>query len=314
MALVLGIDTSNYTTSAALYNTDTNTVEQAKKLLPVKPGDCGIRQSDAVFHHTRQLPQIITSLDFQGRKIDAVSVSATPRACEGSYMPCFLAGVSVARSLSAVNNIPLYTFSHQQGHIAAAAFGGNCTELLNAPFIAFHVSGGTTEALLVKPDETSFIKAELIAQTNDLNAGQLVDRIGVMMSLDFPCGIELEKLANNYEGSIKVKPSLKGDNCCLSGFQNKITQIYQSTNDKSYTAAYTLKAVSSTLIAMTKNLLEKYGNLPLLYAGGVMSNRIIRQDILSHFNANFASPEFSADNAAGTAFLGAKKFLSESRY
>lgn len=312
MALVLGIDTSNYTTSAAIFDTETNTIEQAKKLLPVKSGDCGIRQSDAVFHHTKQLPDIISSLDFSGRKIDAVSVSSTPRECEGSYMPCFLAGVSVARSISAVNGIPLYSFSHQQGHIAAAAFGSESCELLNSPFIAFHVSGGTTEALLVKPQQSSFIKAQLIAETTDLNAGQLVDRIGVMLGLQFPCGIELERLAKGYTKDIKVKPSLKGANCSLSGFENKITKIYKDTNDKAYTAAFTLKVISSTLIAMTDALLENYGNLPLLFAGGVMSNQIIRQDILKHFNAKFAPPQFSADNAAGIAYLGAKKLLSES--
>lgn len=311
MALVLGIDTSNYTTSAAVFDTVKNTVEHAKKLLPVKAGDCGIRQSDAVFHHTKQLPEIISSLSFKGRKIDAVAVSATPRECEGSYMPCFLAGVSVARSISAVNNIPLYTFSHQQGHIAAAAFGSESTELLNSPFMAFHVSGGTTEALLVEPDDKSFIKAELIAKTSDLNAGQLVDRIGVMLGLNFPCGIELEGLANTYTKDIKVKPSLKGADCCLSGFENKITKLYKDTDDKAYVSAYTLKTISETLIAMTKALCEHYGELPLLFAGGVMSNQIIRQDILKHFNATFAPPQFSADNAVGTAYLGAKKFLTE---
>lgn len=312
MALVLGIDTSNYTTSAAIFDTETNTVEQAKKLLPVKSGDCGIRQSDAVFHHTKQLPDIISSLNFGGRKIDAVSVSSTPRECEGSYMPCFLAGVSVARSVGAINGIPLYTFSHQQGHVAAAAFGSKSCELLNSPFIAFHVSGGTTEALLVKPDSSSFIKTQLIAETADLNAGQLVDRIGVMLGLDFPCGIELEHLAENYNKDIKVKPSLKGANCNLSGFENKISKLYKDTNDKAYVAAFTLKAISATLIAMTKALREEYGNLPLLFAGGVMSNKIIRQDILKLFDATFAPPEFSADNAAGVAYLGARKLLSES--
>ena len=311
MALILGIDTSNYTTSAALFDTESSTVEQVKKLLPVKAGDCGIRQSNAVFHHTKQLPDIISSLDFNGRKIDAVSVSATPRECEGSYMPCFLAGVSVARSISAVNNIPLYTFSHQQGHIAAAAFGSGHTELLNSPFIAFHVSGGTTEALLVTPSESSFIKAELIANTNDLNAGQLVDRTGVMLGLQFPCGIELEKLANTYKGSIRVKPSLKDSNCNLSGFQNKLLKLYSDTNDKAYVSAYTLKAISETLIAMTNSLIAKYGNLPLLFAGGVMSNQLIRTDISNHFDAFFAPPQYSADNAAGIAFLGAKKLLTQ---
>ncbi|MBQ7809426.1 MAG: peptidase M22 [Clostridia bacterium] len=311
MALVLGIDTSNYTTSAAVFNTDTNTVEQAKKLLPVKKGDCGIRQSDAVFHHTKQLPEIISSLNFNGRRIDAVAVSSTPRECEGSYMPCFLAGVSVATSISAVNNIPLYTFSHQQGHIAAAAFGSSHPELLKAPFIAFHVSGGTTEALLVTPSEESFVKARLIAETADLNAGQRVDRIGVLLDLQFPCGIELEKLANTYSGSIKVKPSLKGSNCNLSGFQNKITKLYEETGDKAYVSAYTLKVISETLIAMTKSIIEKYGELPLLFAGGVMSNQLIKNDILNHFNAYFAPPQFSADNASGVAYLGAKKFLTK---
>ncbi len=311
MAFILGIDTSNYTTSAAVYDTDTNTIEQSKRLLPVKEGDCGIRQSDAVFHHTKQLPDIISSLNFDNVKLDAVAVSSTPRECEGSYMPCFLAGVSVAKSISTVNNIPLYNFSHQQGHIAAAAFGSGHIELLDSPFIAFHVSGGTTEALLVKPSKDSFIRTELIAETTDLNAGQLVDRIGVMLGLRFPCGIELEKLANNFTDEIKVKPSLKGSNCCLSGFENKISKLYSDCNDKTYVSAYTLKVISETLIAMTESLLTIYGNLPLLFAGGVVSNQIIRQDILKHFNAYFAPPQFSADNAAGVALLGAKKFLTE---
>ncbi len=311
MAYILGIDTSNYTTSAAIFNTESNTVVQSKKLLPVKQGDCGLRQSDAVFHHTKQLPEIISSLNFSGVKIDAVSVSSTPRQCEGSYMPCFLVGVSVATSVAAVNSVPLYTFSHQQGHIAAAAFGAKNTELLRSPFIAFHVSGGTTEALLVKPQKDKFISAELIASTKDLNAGQLVDRVGVKMGLSFPCGKELEKIASEYNGKIKVKPTLKGADCCLSGFENKITQIISETSDKAYASAYVLKAISSTLISMTEELIKEYGDLPLLYAGGVMSNQIIKNDILSKFKASFAPPEFSADNAAGVAYLGAMSFLTK---
>lgn len=311
MAFVLGIDTSNYTTSGALFDTQTNTVVQSKKLLPVKQGECGLRQSDAVFHHTKQLPEIISNIDFSGAKIDAVAVSSTPRECDGSYMPCFLAGVSVASAVSAVNSVPLYTFSHQQGHIAAAAFGAGKTELLNSPFLAFHVSGGTTEALLVKPDDSKFISAELIASTKDLNAGQLVDRIGVMMGLSFPCGKELENLASEYNANIKVKPTLKGADCCLSGFENKVARILNDTGDKIYASAYVLKAISSTLISMTDVLLEKYGKLPLLFAGGVMSNRMIKNEILSKFDASFAPPEFSADNAAGIAYLGAMNFITK---
>lgn len=311
MALILGIDTSNYTTSAALFDTDTGKLRQAKRLLPVKSGECGIRQSDAVFHHTRQLPEIIASLDFSRRKISAVAVSDAPRQCEGSYMPCFLTGLSTARVLAAVNGIPLYSFSHQQGHIAAAVWGGKCKELLASPFIAFHVSGGTTEALLVRPDSLSVIKVELIAKTLDLNAGQLIDRVGVMLGLDFPCGIELEKLAKIYNDNIKLKPCLKGADCCLSGFENKARTLYRNTGDKAYIAAFTLKAVSQTLISMAEKLQSTYGDLPMVFAGGVMSDLIIRNDISALFDAHFAPAEFSADNAVGIAYLGATKFLSE---
>lgn len=305
MALILGIDTSNYTTSAAIYDTESNTVTQRKKLLPVKDGDCGIRQSDAVFHHVRQLPDVISGLDFDGRLISAVSVSSTPRECEGSYMPCFLSGVATASGIASVSNIPLYTFSHQQGHIAAALFGCDCLNLTNNPFVAFHVSGGTTEALLVTPDEKSIITAELIAKTNDLNAGQLVDRIGVYMGLSFPCGPEIEKLALTSSENIRVKATLKDKNCCLSGFQNKITRIFDETQDKAYTSLYVLKAISSTLIAMTEKIISERGNQPLVFAGGVMSNSIIKADIMSRYpDAYFAPREFSADNAAGVALLG----------
>lgn len=306
MAFVLGIDTSNYTTSAAIYDASVNSLTHNKQLLPVKQGDCGIRQSDAVFHHTRQLPDIISALDFDGIEVEAIAVSATPRECEGSYMPCFLSGVAVAKSISKVMNVPLYTFSHQQGHIAAATFGCDNLDLLKAPFIAFHVSGGTTEALLVTPSKESVVSARLIAETTDLNAGQLVDRIGVLMGLSFPCGPAIEKLALECTDKIKVKATLKDKNCCLSGFENKISKIYKDTFDKSYTALYTLKTISSTLIAMTDAILREYGDLPLLYAGGVMSNSIIKEDIRSVYpEAFFAPAEFSADNAAGIAVLGA---------
>ena len=311
MSFVLGIDTSNYTTSAALYDTNSGEVVQSKKLLPVKSGDCGIRQSDAVFHHTRQLPEVMGNLPFEGKKIDAVAVSCTPREAEGSYMPCFLAGVSVAKSLSTVLGVPLFEFSHQQGHIAAAVYGSKRAEEFDKEFLAFHISGGTTEALWVTPDSKGVYHAKLVAQTLDLNAGQLIDRIGVMMGLDFPCGVELEKLAAVNTKKIKIKPTLKGTDCCLSGFENKLSALYKETGDKPYVAAATLSAISSTLIEMTNKLLEKYGNSKLLYSGGVMSDYIIQEEIKRNFtNASFAPPQFSADNAVGIAVLGAKALMN----
>jgi len=313
MALLLGIDTSNYTTSCALYDTSSNTVLQRKLLLPVKSGECGIRQSDAVFHHTRQLPALIEELFSEiTENIDGVSVSTTPRRQEGSYMPCFTVGEGTARSIAAANKLPLYRNSHQEGHIAAALYSaGKIDELCGEKFLAFHVSGGTTEGVIVSPCKDNVFSCEIVAKTTDLNAGQLIDRTGVMLGLSFPCGKKLEKLALEYTDKIKVKAAMKGTDCCLSGFQNKLQDIYNRTKDKYMTAAYTLAYVEASISQMTQELFKIYGELPVVFAGGVMSNSIIRKSLLSKFNSYFAKPEFSCDNAAGTAVLGGIKFLNK---
>lgn len=310
MALVLGIDTSNYTTSCALYDSETKKVIHSKQLLPVKKGECGIRQSDAVFHHTRQLPSLMEALfsECSGRRIDAVCASVTPRRQDGSYMPCFTVGSGVASCIASANSIPLFDVSHQQGHIAAALYSSDKLSYISKPFLAFHVSGGTTEAILVKPDSQDVISCEIVGKTLDLNAGQLVDRIGVMLGLQFPCGKELEKYAEQYTGKIKVKPVIKGNDCCLSGFENKLSDLYKQTNDKPLVAATTLAYIESTIAAMTENILSSFGQMPVVYAGGVMSNTIIRKKLSAKFNCDFAQPQFSCDNAAGVAILGAIKF------
>lgn len=309
MALVLGIDTSNYTTSCALYDSQTNKVIQLKKLLPVKTGECGIRQSDAVFHHTRQLPLLISELfaSADGRFIDAVCVSVTPRRQEGSYMPCFTVGFCVAQSIASAMHIPLYDVSHQQGHIAAALYSADKLSMLQQKFLAFHVSGGTTEAIMVTPDDEDIFSCEIVGKTLDLNAGQLIDRTGVMLGLQFPCGKELEALADKCNNKIKVKPVLKDTDCCLSGFENKLADIYKKTSDKELTCAYTLAYVEATISAMTQRIFDKHGQMHVVYAGGVMSDAIIRNKLQSKFNADFATAEYSCDNAAGVAVLGSLK-------
>ncbi len=303
MMYALGIDTSNYTTSVALIN-DRGEVIQRKKLLPVKKGNVGLRQSDAVFHHTQQLYSLYGELirNIDTADIKAVGVSLRPRSVDGSYMPCFTVGYNAARIISDTLNVPLYPYSHQEGHIAAAIYSAKCERLFNEKFIAFHVSGGTTEAVLAEPVGSGF-KAEIIANTLDLNAGQAIDRVGVMLGLNFPCGRELEQLALCYHGDVKIKPALKGADCCLSGLENLCRKMYDSNMSREYISCFCIKYIEETLCAMTEKLLSKYGDLPLLFAGGVMSDLIIRNTIENKFGAYFAAPEFSADNAAGIAYL-----------
>ncbi len=306
---ILGIDTSNYTTSAALYDTVSGEIKQEKLLLPVKNGELGLRQSDAVFHHTKQLPIVIGKLfDNSARVPEAVGVSVRPRNIDGSYMPCFLCGEGLAEAISAVNRVPLYKTSHQIGHILAALYSAKKLELVSEKFIAFHVSGGTTDCLLVQPDEENILNITEIGTSLDLKAGQAVDRTGVMLGLQFPCGKQLEELAEKSGKQFKIKPVLKDGSCCLSGVENKCRKMLADGENPEDIAMFCLQYIYSAIRGMTLYALEKCGSVPVVFAGGVMSNKIIRKQLESEFSAYFAEPEFSCDNGAGTAVFAALKF------
>ncbi len=308
----LGIDTSNYTTSAAIYFSSENKIVQCKKLLPVKEGALGLRQSDAVFHHTKQLPEIISSLAESAGKQDfsAVCSSVRPRNADGSYMPCFLCGKGLANAYSALQGIPMYETSHQTGHILAALYSADRLEYVNQPFIAFHVSGGTTDCLLCEPDKENILSISEISTSLDLNAGQAVDRVGIMLELQFPCGIALEKLAVNADKCYKIKPVLKNGSCCLSGLENKCRAMLNSGEKYENIALYCLDFIAETIISMTDYALHKYGDLPLVFAGGVMSDKLIKDKIVSKYNnASFAESEFSCDNASGIAIYAYLKYI-----
>ena len=303
MSIYLGIDTSNYTTSVCLYDSDSAQVISKRRLLPVKDGECGLRQSDAVFHHVQQLPQMFEeAFDGFADEIRAIGVSYAPRTAEGSYMPCFTVGTAAADILSSVLKAPVYRFSHQQGHIAAALYSVDRFDLLRKKHIAFHVSGGTTEALLVNGDD-GFVSTGLVARTLDLNAGQLIDRIGVMLGLRFPCGKELEQLALRCEEPIRVKATVKGTDCCLSGGQNIAEKYLKEGKSPAYIARFTIDFIGASIAQMSDRIREAYGDLPFVYAGGVMSDSIIRDTLRARHDCVFALPEFSCDNAAGIAVL-----------
>lgn len=301
---VLGIDTSNYTTSAAVMFTD-GTCRSEKKLLPVPEGSTGLRQNDAVFAHVKQFAEVLSRLDVSSFDIRAVGVSSRPRNVEGSYMPCFIYGMSVAHSIAAALGVPVYEFSHQQGHIAAAIYSSGKNDLFDSPFMCFHASGGTTELLNVN----SIDNIGIAAATADISVGQLIDRVGVMLGLPFPSGNYIEKLAQ--KGSLPEKPVIrvKDRRCSLSGFENKASSMLKNGVSADDIAYYIIEAVAGTIKKMTEENNPK--NLPVLFVGGVMSNKMIRE-VLSGQNRFFAEPRFSSDNAAGTAYLALRKALLQS--
>ena len=300
----LGIDTSNYTTSCALFDSEKNLIIQKKKLLPVKAGEKGLRQSDAVFHHTQQLYPLIEELMREYPcSVDAIGVSEKPRDAEGSYMPCFTVGINTAHAISSIISKPVYGFSHQSGHIMAALWSCGKLDLINENFIAFHVSGGTTEALYISPDNDRIFKAEIIGKTLDLNCGQAIDRAGVMLGMHFPCGKELEKSAILSKEDYNPKVCVKDGNCSLSGLENLCKKMINDNEKPENVAAFCIQFIAKTIEKMALHATKTVGNLPMVFAGGVMSDKIIRNYLENKFNAYFAEPEFSCDNAAGTALL-----------
>jgi len=300
MSLYLGIDTSNYTTSVALYDSTSGDMKQKKFLLPVADGVRGLRQSDAVFHHTRQLPELVEALGSQS-ELSGIGVSVKPRLIDGSYMPCFLCGEGLARSLSAITGTCMYATSHQAGHILAALFSAGKLMLIDQTFLAFHVSGGTTDCLICRPDKDKIIDISQAGTSLDLKAGQAVDRIGLMLGLNFPCGPALEELALKSTASYKIKPVIRGTDCSLSGLENKCMKMKSDGVPYEDIALFCLMYIYETVNAMTVSALDKYGKIPVIYAGGVMSNSIIQEKLKNKYEAYFAKPEFSCDNAAGLA-------------
>ncbi len=298
---VIGFDTSNYTTSIACF--DGVGGINISKLLPVKQGELGLRQSDAVFHHTKSLPELSGRLfsDVSAADITAVGVSTRPRALCGSYMPCFLVGYSHAKLLSEALHVPLIECSHQQGHVAASLWSAGRLDLMDTPHLAWHLSGGTTELLLVEPESKS-VRCTRVGGTTDISAGQLIDRTGQMLSLPFPAGKHLDLLSQTAVGCDLFKVKCPELDFSLSGVQNKVQSYFEASQNPAETAAYALRCIAHTVLTATQNALKVYPGLPVVFSGGVASNSLLRRS-LEEVTPIFAQPEFSTDNAMGVAIL-----------
>ena len=319
MRVTLGFDTSCYTTSAAAVNEQGDVVAFSRMLLPVKQGERGLRQSEAVFAHVRQMPLVMSGLkeQLEGQQAEVVAVcaSAAPRDEEDSYMPVFTVGLGHAKVLADVLGVPLYETSHQQGHVAAGLIGNKQPE---EPFVALHLSGGTTELLACENSRLT-----LLGGCADLHAGQVVDRVGVAMGLPFPAGPHLEKLAMSYEGAVEsllpVSMEKEGLTCHLSGVETRAQQwIKEGKMSHEQIAAEVFDVLARTVARLLTGACQKANAKQALVVGGVASSTLLREQLkrrLAKQRRNievlFGQPQFSADNAAGVAAIGIKKYLEQ---
>ena len=314
MNVVLGIDTSCYTTSAALVSLEGKLVTSSRRLLTVAEGERGLQQSQGLFQHVKNLPDMIGKVmqDAPEAQIVAVCASTRPRPVEDSYMPVFRAGESQARAAAAMLRVPFYAASHQEGHVQAALVDSGIDE--QKPFLALHLSGGTTEVLLSKAGELTLLGGSL-----DLHAGQLIDRTGVRMHTGFPAGPALEKLAMLGEPQGLIGVSVKGINCNLAGAENKTARwLEKNEMTKEQVASEVFDFIARTIVRMIENACEETGTRQALLAGGVASSTLLREMIAKRVKKRrlnckicYARPELSGDNAVGVALIGAQKYRSE---
>ncbi|MDY3772562.1 MAG: DNA-binding protein [Candidatus Faecousia sp.] len=300
----LGIDTSNYTTSIAYF--DGKDGMNCSRLLPVKQGELGLRQSDTVFAHIKSLPELSGRLfsHIDKGEITAVGVSTRPRAVEGSYMPCFLVGLSHARLLSDALGVPLVEVSHQQGHVAACLWSADSLGLMEEPHLAWHLSGGTTELLLVEPEGKN-VRCTRIGGTTDISAGQLIDRTGVMLGLSFPAGKALDELSKNAQSTDSFRVKCADRSFSFSGIQNQVENYFSRTGSPEETAAFCLRCVAGAVVRATLQAQKDYPGLRVVFSGGVASNSLLREQT-KPLNPVFAEPRFSTDNAMGVALLASR--------
>lgn len=305
--ICLGLDTSNYTTSVAVFDGERG--ENLGRLLDVPAGTLGLRQSDALFQHVKRLPELFAALRAQGllHGIQTVGASTRPRSVEGSYMPCFLAGEGQGRTLADSLDVPFFPVSHQQGHLAAAAWSAGRMELLDRPILAWHLSGGTTELLHVEPDDIN-VKAACIGGTSDISAGQLIDRTGVLLGLPFPAGKALDALAAQSDSDDCFRVKLNGFTFSLSGMENKIKAFVERGEQSAYIARFALNTIADAVWRTTAAALEQYPGLPVLCSGGVASNTLLRGVMK---DTVFAEPRYSTDNAMGVAILAWRSFCQK---
>ena len=309
---VLGFDTSNYRTSVAAVTLEGEILVNHRELLPVSNGERGLRQSDAVFAHIRQLRNCENKLrrSLRNAQIAAVAASTKPRDAAQSYMPVFQAGHTAGSLLAAALNVPFFETTHQRGHLAAAL---QSTVLEHTDrLLAVHLSGGTTD-LLAMDGET----LTQIGGSADLHAGQLVDRAGVEMGLDFPAGEELEQLAvrGRCEGRLGCSMENGGLICHLSGAETRVGQwIREGNMPREDIAREIYDLLARTLIRMLQAGAEKTEFRNALVTGGVAASGLLRQMLQERRKKArncpeiiFGRPEMSGDNAVGVALIGAKR-------
>lgn len=314
----LGIDTSNYTTSLALVDEQANLIACKQQMLTVEAGERGLRQSEALFFHVKNLPNLIeelcAELPILQNDLTAIAATTKPRPTADSYMPVFLPGEGLGRSLASILQIPYYTLSHQENHVWAGLKSGKGP--ISPRFLVLQISGGTSEMLHVELEENYSFSTRILGGTQDLHAGQFVDRVGVALDLNFPAGPELEKLAGQSTKTLVIPSYHKEGKISFAGPETAARRFIGSEHPADISKAVLLN-ISRTIIKLIDWAVGKTGLNQVLVVGGVAANLIIRQMLLERLpklELFFAEPAFSRDNSLGAALYCGLSYCGQEFY
>ncbi len=303
--MIIGIDTSCYTTSLAVIEKTTEEILfDRRRLLQIKLGERGLRQSEAVFQHLKNLPELL-NMD-TGLQVSLVSAAVSPRPVAGSYLPVFKVGESFGESIAGLLGVPFLSTSHQEGHIRAGLTGyqGQMTQT----FLAWHVSGGTTELLKVAPKDFGYDITKIGGST-DLQVGQFIDRVGVALGGGFPAGVFLEKLALQSFTSETLPVVTKDLTVSFSGPASAAERLIKSGADQPEIAKKVFNCIAKSLFKVTMEAINRFQINQVLIVGGVASNQLIREFLLNNGSSEeiefiFGAKELSSDNAVGVGLIG----------
>lgn len=312
--IVIGIDTSCYTTSIAAISLNKEIILNEKVMLKVDKNAKGLRQSEMVFQHISNIGKISESINDKLNDYNVVGICASkaPRPVEGSYMPVFTVGLNTARLLKATHNCPIFETTHQENHIEASLLGKSLSN--ENKFIAVHMSGGTLEVVLASKNQFGY-DLEIIGGTKDVSFGQLIDRLGVKLSYDFPCGKYIDKNALDFKGKVKegLKTSVKEGYMNLSGIENQLNRIIDNEEsvDKNYLSRLLMDTIVRCMIKSLAYLCEKYDTYEVVFAGGVSASKYISKSLTQKLRkykikAYFTEGDLATDNAVGCALIGVK--------
>ena len=332
--LILGIDTSNYTTSLAITDISGDIVLDLRKLLTVKQGERGLRQSHALFQHMENLPALILEATerIDKSRIAAVAASDKPRPVEGSYMPVFKAGVNYGKVMAASLGVPFFEFSHQEGHLEAVKHGSAFSQVTD--YLAYHLSGGTSELLRIQDGNI-----QIIGGSKDLSFGQVIDRVGVLLGMEFPCGKQMDQIALSKQDKLKQDKieqdkHKKGPKLLkkipvteleinLSGLETQCRRELEKGAEPEAVILELFCHIAGCLKVLTEKAVFDTGCKHVVFTGGVTASRYIRNELDAYFKENkiqggmveimFGDPQLSSDNAVGISFLGGNALWQSNR-